>query len=111
MSFEERQIPSGKKTKTGYSTGAETLEALAPMYPIVEHVLQWRELSKLKSTYADALPRLINPRTGRVHTSLNQAVTTTARLSSSEPNLQNIPVRTEAGREIQTRLSHQTTTC
>lgn len=98
--FEERQIPSGKKTKTGYSTDAETLESLSLMYPIVAEILQWRELSKLKSTYADALPKLINPKTGRIHTSLNQAVTTTGRLSSSEPNLQNIPVRTEIGREI-----------
>ncbi len=98
--FEERQIPSGKKTKTGYSTDAETLETLALIHPIVAHILEWRELSKLKSTYADALPKLINPRTGRIHTSLNQAVTTTGRLSSSEPNLQNIPIRTEIGREI-----------
>lgn len=98
--FEERQIPSGKKTKTGYSTDAETLESLALIHPIVAKILRWRELSKLKSTYADALPKLINPRTGRIHTSLNQAVTTTGRLSSSEPNLQNIPVRTEIGREI-----------
>jgi len=98
--FEERQIPVGKRTKTGYSTDAETLEALAVTHPIVARILEWRELSKLKSTYADALPKLINPKTGRIHTSLNQAVTTTGRLSSSEPNLQNIPVRTEIGREI-----------
>ncbi|MEN6370889.1 MAG: DNA polymerase I [Armatimonadota bacterium] len=98
--YEERQIPVGKKNKTGYSTNAETLEALATAHPIVAKILEWRELSKLKSTYADALPKLINPKTGRIHTSLNQAVTTTGRLSSSEPNLQNIPVRTEIGREI-----------
>lgn len=98
--FEERQIPVGKKTKTGYSTDAETLEALALVHPIVAKILEWRELSKLKSTYADALPKLINTKTGKIHTSLNQAVTTTGRLSSSEPNLQNIPVRTEIGREI-----------
>ena len=98
--FQERQIPHGKKTQTGYSTDAETLESLATAHPIVAKILEWRELSKLKSTYADALPRLINPRTGRIHTSLNQAVTTTGRLSSSEPNLQNIPIRTEIGREI-----------
>lgn len=98
--FEERQIPVGKKTKTGYSTDAETLEALAVIHPIVAKILEWRELSKLKSTYADALPKLINPKTGKIHTSLNQAVTTTGRLSSSEPNLQNIPVRTQIGREI-----------
>lgn len=98
--FEERQIPSGKKTKTGYSTDADTLESLALIHPIVAHILEWRELTKLKSTYTDALPKLINPRTGRIHTSLNQAVAATGRLSSSEPNLQNIPVRTEIGREI-----------
>jgi DNA polymerase I len=98
--FDKMQLPSGKKTKTGFSTGADTLEALAPMYPIVAHILEYRELTKLKSTYADALPRLIDPVTGRIHTSLNQAVTATGRLSSSEPNLQNIPVRTEIGREI-----------
>ncbi|HEX2986920.1 MAG TPA: DNA polymerase I [Chloroflexota bacterium] len=98
--FEKMNLPVGKKTKTGFSTGADTLEQLAPMYPIVEQILQYRELAKLKSTYADALPKLINARTGRLHTSLNQAVTATGRLSSSEPNLQNIPVRTEIGREI-----------
>ncbi|MBI2842417.1 MAG: DNA polymerase I [Armatimonadetes bacterium] len=98
--FEERQLPVGKRTKTGYSTDADTLELLALSYPVVAKILEWRELSKLKSTYADALPKLINPKTGRIHTSLNQAVTTTGRLSSSEPNLQNIPVRTEIGREI-----------
>jgi DNA polymerase-1 len=98
--FEERQIPVGKKTKTGFSTDAETLESLSVSHPIVAKILEWRELSKLKSTYADALPKLINPKTGRIHTSLNQAVTTTGRLSSSEPNLQNIPIRTEIGREI-----------
>lgn len=98
--FEERQIPVGKKTKTGYSTDAETLNELAVAHPIVAKILEWRELSKLKSTYADALPKLINPKTGKIHTSLNQAVTTTGRLSSSEPNLQNIPVRTHIGREI-----------
>lgn len=98
--FEERQIPVGKKTKTGYSTDAETLESIAGSHPIVAHIIEWRELSKLKSTYADALPKLIDSKTGRIHTSLNQAVTTTGRLSSSEPNLQNIPIRTEVGREI-----------
>lgn len=98
--FDKMQLPSGKKTKTGYSTGADTLEALAPMYPIVAHILEYRELTKLKSTYADALPKLIDPVTGRIHSSLNQAVTATGRLSSSEPNLQNIPIRSEIGREI-----------
>ncbi|NLN74787.1 MAG: DNA polymerase I [Armatimonadetes bacterium] len=98
--FEKLGLTAGKKTKTGYSTSASALEALASEYPIVEHILKWRELAKIKSTYADALPKLINPATGRVHTSLNQAVTATGRLSSSDPNLQNIPIRTELGREI-----------
>ncbi len=98
--FEQMQLPAGRKTKRGFSTDADTLEALSLGYPIVAQVLNWREFSKLKSTYADALPRLIDSRTGRIHTSLNQAVTTTGRLSSSEPNLQNIPIRTEIGREI-----------
>ena len=98
--FDKLLLPAGKKTKTGLSTGAETLEALAPMYPIVSKILEYRELTKLKSTYADALPRLADQATGRIHTSLNQAVTATGRLSSSEPNLQNIPIRTEIGREI-----------
>ncbi|MDO8587257.1 MAG: DNA polymerase I [Armatimonadota bacterium] len=98
--FDKLLIPAGKKIKTGFSTGAETLEALSPLYPIVAKILEYRELTKLKSTYADALPRLINPVTGRIHTSLNQAVTATGRLSSSEPNLQNIPVRSDIGREI-----------
>lgn len=99
--FEKLKLPSGKKTKTGYSTGAEVLEELNVQgYEIAGKVLAWRELSKLKSTYADSLPALINPRTGRVHTSLNQTVASTGRLSSSNPNLQNIPVRTAAGQEI-----------
>jgi len=98
--FEKLGLTAGKKTKTGYSTSASTLEELAAEHPIVELVLRWRELTKIKSTYADSLPTLINPVTGRVHTSLNQAVTATGRLSSSDPNLQNIPVRTELGREI-----------
>lgn len=98
--FEKLGLEAGKKTKTGYSTSASALEALAVEHPIVELILRWRELSKIKSTYSDSLPKLINPKTGRVHTSLNQAVTATGRLSSSDPNLQNIPIRTELGREI-----------
>lgn len=98
--FEKLGLASGKKTKTGYSTSAATLEELSVDYPIVEDILRYRELTKIKSTYADALPKLINAKTGRIHTSLNQAVTATGRLSSSNPNLQNIPVRTELGREI-----------
>jgi DNA polymerase-1 len=99
--FEKLKLPSGKKTKTGYSTGAEVLEDLASKgHEIARKIVQWREVSKLKSTYADALPALINPQTGKVHTSLNQTVASTGRLSSSNPNLQNIPIRTEIGREI-----------
>jgi len=97
--FEKLQLPSGKKTKTGYSTDADVLEPLALDYPIVASVLQYRELAKLKSTYADALPALVRA-DGRVHTSLNQTVAATGRLSSSNPNLQNIPIRTPIGREI-----------
>ena len=99
--FDRLKLPVGKKTKTGYSTGAEVLEDLAAKgHEIATKIIQWRELTKLKSTYADALPVLINPETGKVHTSLNQTVASTGRLSSSNPNLQNIPVRTEVGREI-----------
>ena len=99
--FDKLKLPIGKKTKTGYSTGAEVLEDLAAKgHEIAGKIVRWREVSKLKSTYADALPALINPATGKVHTSLNQTVASTGRLSSSNPNLQNIPVRTEIGREI-----------
>jgi DNA polymerase-1 len=98
--FEKLQLPTGKKIKTGFSTRADLLESLAPQYEIARQILDYRELSKLKSTYAEALPKLIHPRTGRIHTSLNQAATATGRLSSSDPNLQNIPVRSEIGREI-----------
>ncbi len=99
--FEKLNLPHGKKTKTGYSTGADVLEDLASKgHEIAGKIIQWRELSKLKSTYADALPALINPKTGKLHTSLNQTVTSTGRLSSSNPNLQNIPIRTVVGREI-----------
>jgi DNA polymerase-1 len=98
--FEKLQLPTGKKIKTGYSTGADLLEQLAPQYEIARKILDYREVAKLKSTYTDALPKLIHPQTGRVHTSLNQTVASTGRLSSSDPNLQNIPVRSEVGREI-----------
>jgi DNA polymerase-1 len=99
--FDKLKLPAGKKTKTGFSTGADVLEDLASKgHEIARKIIQWREVSKLKSTYADALPALINPQTGKVHTSLNQTVASTGRLSSSNPNLQNIPVRTEIGREI-----------
>lgn len=100
--FEHLKLdPKAKKTKTGqYATGEEVLIKLSHQHKIVDDILAFRELTKLKSTYVDALPQMINPRTGRVHTSFNQAVAVTGRLSSNNPNLQNIPIRTERGREI-----------
>jgi len=100
--FEDLKLPSRRKTakKTGYSTDVRVLEELSAAHPLPRAVLEYRQLSKLKSTYIDAIPELVDPETGRVHTSFNQAVTATGRLSSSDPNLQNIPVRTETGREI-----------
>ncbi len=99
--FERLGIPGGKKTKSGqWATGQEVLEKLAEEYEVPRLILEVRQLAKLKSTYTDALPRLIHPQTGRVHTSFNQAITTTGRLSSSDPNLQNIPIRSSEGREI-----------
>ncbi len=98
--FEKLGLPVIRRTKTGYSTDAAVLEKLAPTHPLPARLLEYREIAKLKSTYVDALPRLINPRTGRVHTSYNQTVAATGRLSSSDPNLQNIPIRTEIGRSI-----------
>ena len=93
-------IPPKKATKTGYSTNVEVLEELAVHYPIAHDLLEYRSLQKLKSTYIDALPKMVNPLTGRLHTSFNQYVTATGRLSSSKPNLQNIPIRTALGKEI-----------
>ncbi len=98
--FGTLKIPGGRKTKTGYSTDAAILEKLRLEYPVVDLVLQYRQLAKLKSTYIDSLPALINPSTGRLHTSFNQTVTATGRLSSSDPNLQNIPIRGELGRQV-----------
>ena len=100
--FEKLQLPSSRRTgKTRVpSTSVAVLEDLAVDHPIARKVLEWRSLQKLKGTYVDALPQLVNPETGRVHTSFNQAVAATGRLSSSDPNLQNIPIRTELGREI-----------
>jgi DNA polymerase-1 len=100
--FEKLKLdPKAKKTKTGqYATGEDVLLKLAHTNPIVEDILIYRELTKLKSTYVDALPLMINRKTGRVHTSYAQAVAVTGRLSSNNPNLQNIPIRTERGKEI-----------
>ncbi len=98
--FGKLGLRPGRKTKTGFSTDVEVLEELAREHPLPEKVLEYRTLEKLRGTYVDALPKLVHPETGRVHTSFNQAVAATGRLSSSEPNLQNIPVRTEIGRRI-----------
>jgi len=100
--FEKLNIPyQGKKTKTGqYATDEETLQGLENVHPILAHILEFRQINKLKNTYIDSLPLLINKETGRVHTNYAQAVASTGRLSSNNPNLQNIPIRTERGREI-----------
>jgi len=98
--FEEMKLPAAKKTKTGYSTDVAVLEKLAIEHELPAKMLEYRTLSKLKSTYVDALPGLLNPATGKIHTSFNQTVTATGRLSSSKPNLQNIPIRSEIGRRI-----------
>jgi DNA polymerase-1 len=98
--FEDLRLPQSRRTKTGYSTEASVMEALRDVHPVIEFILQYRQLSKLKSTYVDALPALINHKTRRVHTTFNQTGTTTGRLSSSDPNLQNIPIRTEMGNRI-----------
>jgi DNA polymerase I len=101
MLYEKLGLSPGKKTPKGQlSTDASVLEKLRDQHPVVDALLQWRELDKLNSTYLEALPRLVDPRDGRVHTSFNQAVAATGRLSSSNPNLQNIPVRSELGRQI-----------
>jgi DNA polymerase-1 len=98
--FERLGLPKGKKTKTGWSTDVEVLNKLSEEHDIAAKILEYRSLAKLKGTYTDALPRLIHPETGRIHSSFNQAVTATGRLSSSDPNLQNIPIRSEEGRRI-----------
>ncbi|MEX2554050.1 MAG: DNA polymerase I [Actinomycetota bacterium] len=98
--YDRLGLTPGRKTKTGYSTDAAALESLRGLHPIVDDILRYRELTKLKSTYLDALPRLVDPTTGRLHATFHQTVTTTGRLSTSDPNLQNIPVRTGLGREI-----------
>ncbi len=98
--FDELKLPVVKRTKTSRSTDASVLEVLAEQHPLAATILEQRQLAKLKGTYIEALPRLVNPSTGRIHTSFNQSVAATGRLSSSDPNLQNIPVRTEIGRAI-----------
>ena len=98
--FEKLKLRPGKKTKTGYSTDVSVLETLAMEHELPRLILDYRHLAKMKSTYADALPQLIHPQTGRIHTSFNQTITETGRLSSSNPNLQNIPIRSELGRDM-----------
>src|SRR5438093_9697451 len=97
--FEELRLPKGKRTKTGYSTDASVLEELVGVHPVIKPILDWRIYTKLRSTYVEALPSLIAD-DGRVHTTFHQAVASTGRLSSSDPNLQNIPIRTPLGRRI-----------
>jgi len=98
--FEKLELTRKRRGKTGYSTDARVLAQIRDEHPIVEKIEAWRELTKLKNTYLDSLPDLIDPETGRVHTTFNQAATTTGRLSSTNPNLQNIPIRTEIGRPV-----------
>jgi len=98
--FDELQLPRGKKTRTGWSTDAETLEDLRGVHPIVDLLFEFRQVGKLKSTYVDALPQMVDQRTGRLHTTFNQVGANTGRMSSSDPNLQNIPIRTELGRDV-----------
>ena len=98
--FEKLQLPAKKRTKTGYSTNSAVLEELSNLHDLPGLILEWRSLTKLKSTYTDVLPKLVHPETGRIHASFNQAVAATGRLSSADPNLQNIPIRTEDGRKI-----------
>ncbi len=98
--FGKLQIPGGKKNKTGWATGVEILQSLARAYPICALVLEWREVTKLKNTYVDVIPQLVDPRDNRLHTVFNQTATATGRLSSTNPNLQNIPVRGDLGRRI-----------
>jgi len=98
--FDRLKLPVVRKTKTGYSTDVGVLETLRHAHPLIGHLLEYRQLQKLKSTYIDAFPLLLHPRTGRLHTSYNQTVALTGRLSSSDPNLQNIPIRTDIGQKI-----------
>jgi DNA polymerase-1 len=98
--FDEMQLPNERRGKNRYSTEASVLEELKPVHPVAGYILEYRQLTKMKSTYVDALPALVNPKTGRIHTSFNQTRTSTGRLSSSDPNMQNIPVRGELGGQV-----------
>ena len=98
--FGELGLPKTRRTRSGYSTDANSLETLKGMHPVVDRILDYRQVAKLKSTYVDALPEMVNARTGRIHTSYHQTGAETGRLSSSDPNLQNIPIRTELGRQV-----------
>ena len=98
--FEKLNLPYGKKNKTGYSTNVDVMEKLKPLHPIIQEILDYRTVTKLKSTYCDGMIKLVDEWNKRLHTSFNQTITTTGRLSSTEPNLQNIPIRTQIGREI-----------
>jgi DNA polymerase-1 len=98
--FYELNLPRGRRTKTGYSTDAAVLEDLRPAHPAIDKILEWRMYTKLRSTYVEALPLLLDANTGRLHTTFHQAVASTGRLSSTDPNLQNIPIRSELGRRI-----------
>ncbi|GAC1621241.1 MAG: hypothetical protein NVS4B11_14100 [Ktedonobacteraceae bacterium] len=98
--FSELKLPSGKKNKTGFSVSADVIESLQGKHPMIDHLLEYRQLNKLKSTYVDGLLSLMDPITGRVYTSFNQTIASSGRLSSSNPNLQNIPIRAEVGRQI-----------
>jgi len=98
--FYELNLPRGRRTKTGFSTDAAVLEDLRPAHPAIDKILEWRTYTKLRSTYVDALPLLLDPNTGRLHTTFHQAIASTGRLSSTDPNLQNIPIRSELGRRI-----------
>jgi DNA polymerase I len=109
--FNTLQLPTIRKTKTGFSTDAGVLETLRGQHPVIDKLLDYRQLTKLKSTYIDALPLLVNPATGKVHTSYNQTVAATGRLSSSDPNLQNIPIRTEIGRAIRRAFTSGSPDC
>ena len=98
--FDRLKLPRGRRTKDGYSTDVEVLESLAALHPLPKLLLEHRQYQKLKSTYLDALPKFVNPETGRVHATFHQTVASTGRLSASDPNLQNIPIRSEEGRAI-----------